>query len=93
MTSYIRPGITWPMITAIEFKPTVQYFLDIMPAKIDGYEAFADRNPIWKERTQRRRHLTAAEAVALGVPVQSARPGVPYDVRKLTRAMRLRLHG
>jgi NADH-quinone oxidoreductase subunit D len=83
MTSYIRPGgLAWDF--PAEFKPTVQYFLDLFPARIDEYEALLTDNPIWKERTMGVGRLNAVDAMALGVTGANLRAtGVPYDVRKL----------
>jgi NADH-quinone oxidoreductase subunit D len=83
MTSYIRPGgLAFDL--PIEFKPTVQYFLDVMPGRIDEYEALLTENPIWKERTVGVGALNAADAIALGVTGANLRAtGVPYDVRKV----------
>ncbi len=83
MTSYIRPGgLAWDLPR--EFKPTVQYFLNLFPKRIDEYEALLTDNPIWKERTVGVGKLSAADAVALGVTGANLRAtGVPYDVRKL----------
>lgn len=83
MTSYIRPGgLAYDLPT--EFKPAVQRFLDIMPPRIDEYEALLTANPIWLERTQGVGVITAAEAMALGMTGANLRAcGVPYDVRKL----------
>jgi NADH-quinone oxidoreductase subunit D len=82
MTSYIRPGgLAYDL--PVEFKPTVQAFLDIMPGRIDEYEALLTENPIWLDRTVDVGPLTAAEAMALGVTGANLRAtGVPYDVRK-----------
>ena len=82
MTSYIRPGgLAYDL--PVEFKPTVQRFLDVMPGHIDEYEALLTDNPIWKERTIGVGVLNAADAIALGAtgPILRA-AGVPYDVRR-----------
>ncbi len=83
MTSYIRPGgLAYDL--PVEFKPTVQYFLDAMPGRIDEYEALLTENPIWKDRTVGVGVLNAADAIALGVTGANLRAtGVPYDVRKV----------
>jgi len=82
MTSYIRPGgLAYDL--PVEFKPTVQHFLSLMPSRIDEYEALLTENPIWKERTVGVGILNAADALALGVTGANLRAaGVPYDVRK-----------
>jgi NADH-quinone oxidoreductase subunit D len=82
MTSYIRPGgLAYDL--PVEFKPTVQRFLDVMPGHIDEYEALLTENPIWKERTVGVGGLSPVDAIAFGVtgPVLRA-SGIPYDVRK-----------
>ncbi len=83
MTSYIRPGgLAYDL--PVEFKPTVQAFLDIMPSRIDEYEALLTDNPIWKNRTVGVGTLNGADAVALGVTGANLRAtGVPYDIRKV----------
>jgi NADH-quinone oxidoreductase subunit D len=83
MTSYIRPGgLAYDL--PVEFKPTVQHFLNLMPGRIDEYEALLTENPIWKERTVGVGVLNAEDAIALGVTGANLRAaGVPYDVRKV----------
>ena len=83
MTSYIRPGgLAFDL--PVEFKPTVQYFLNQMPGHIDEYEALLTENPIWKERTVGIGVLSAEDALALGLTGANLRAsGVPYDVRKV----------
>ena len=82
MTSYIRPGgLAYDL--PVEFKPTVQRFLDVMPGHIDEYEALLTENPIWKERTVGVGVLNGVDALALGVTGANLRAtGVPFDVRK-----------
>ncbi len=61
MTSYIRPGgLAYDLPD--EFKATVQAFLDLMPSRIDEYEALLTENPIWKNRTVGVGPLNAADA-------------------------------
>lgn len=83
MTSYIRPGgLAYDL--PVEFKATVQHFLNLMPSRIDEYEALLTENPIWKDRTVGVGILNAADAIALGVTGANLRAtGVPYDVRKV----------
>ena len=45
----------------------MQAFLDIMPARIDEYEALLTDNPIWNERTMGVGMLEAADALAFGI--------------------------
>ena len=58
-------------------------FADLMPARIDEYEAILDRQQIWLERTKGIGLLSAEDAVALGQsgPVLRA-SGVDWDLRK-----------
>ena len=57
-------------------------FADLMPARIDEYEAILDRQQIWLERTKGIGLLSAEDAVALGQsgPVLRA-SGVDWDLR------------
>jgi NADH-quinone oxidoreductase subunit D len=58
-------------------------FTDLMPARIDEYEAILDRQQIWLERTKGIGLLSAEDAIALGQsgPVLRA-SGVDWDLRK-----------
>jgi NADH-quinone oxidoreductase subunit D len=58
-------------------------FVDLMPARIDEYEAILDRQQIWLERTKGIGLLSAEDAIALGQsgPVLRA-SGVDWDLRK-----------
>ena len=58
-------------------------FVDLMPARIDEYEAILDRQQIWLERTKGIGLLSAEDAVALGQsgPVLRA-SGVDWDLRR-----------
>ncbi len=58
-------------------------FADLMPARIDEYEAILDRQQIWLERTKGIGLLSAEDAIALGQsgPVLRA-SGVDWDLRK-----------
>ncbi|MGH3090980.1 MAG: NADH-quinone oxidoreductase subunit D [Gaiellaceae bacterium] len=58
-------------------------FADLMPARIDEYEAILDRQQIWLERTKGIGLLSAEDALALGQsgPVLRA-SGVDWDLRK-----------
>ncbi|NWF80381.1 MAG: NADH dehydrogenase (quinone) subunit D [Chloroflexi bacterium] len=82
MTSYIRIGGLAYDLPA-DFLPTVDAFLQIMPARIDEYEALLTGNPLWLERTVGVGVIDGASAVALGLTGANLRAtGVPYDVRK-----------
>jgi len=82
MTSYFRIGGL-----ALEPPPgwldRVRWIVDMLPARIDEYEALLTRNRIWLMRTQGIGVISAADAIALGVSGPSLRAaGVDYDVRK-----------
>jgi len=59
-------------------------FVDLMPRRIDEYEALLDRQQIWLERTRGLGLLSAEDAIALGQtgPVLRA-SGVDWDLRKV----------
>ena len=82
MTSYFRIGgvsVEPPM----EFHESVQTFLNRMPEKIQQYENLLTGNPIWMGRLKGIGHLSAADAIALGVtgpPLRAS--GVDWDLRR-----------
>ncbi len=82
MTSYFRIGGL-----ALEPPPgwldRVRWIVDMLPSRIDEYEALLTRNRIWLMRTQGIGVISAEDAIALGVSGPSLRAaGVAYDVRK-----------
>jgi NADH-quinone oxidoreductase subunit D len=82
MTSYFRIGGL-----ALEPPPgwldCVRWIVDMLPSRIDEYEALLTRNRIWLMRTQGIGVISAEDAIALGVSGPSLRAaGVAYDVRK-----------
>ncbi len=82
MTSYFRVG-GLSLEPPIDFYAQVQAFLKMMPSKIDEYENLLSGNPIWIGRTKGVGHLTADEAIALGVtgpPLRAS--GVDWDLRR-----------
>jgi NADH-quinone oxidoreductase subunit D len=82
MTSYFRVG-GLSLDPPIDFYAQVQAFLKMMPSKIDEYENLLSGNPIWIGRTKGVGHLTAEEAIALGVtgpPLRAS--GVDWDLRR-----------
>jgi NADH-quinone oxidoreductase subunit D len=82
MTSYIRIGGLAYDLPA-DFLPTVDALLQIMPGRIDEYEALLTGNPLWLERTVGVGVVDAEAAVAFGLTGANLRAtGVPYDVRK-----------
>jgi len=82
MTSFIRPGGL-----AEDFEPewlaAVDHFLDVLPSRVDDYEALLTNNPLFKERTVGIGVLKAEDAIEMGVsgPILRA-SGVAHDLRK-----------
>jgi NADH-quinone oxidoreductase subunit D len=82
MTSYIRVGGLAYELPA-DFLPTVDALLQIMPGRIDEYEALLTGNPLWLERTVGVGVINAEDAIAFGMTGANLRAtGVPYDMRK-----------
>ena len=82
MTSYFRIG-GLALEPPLDFYQQVQNFLNIMPDRIQQYENLLTGNPIWMGRLKNIGHLTAAEAIALGVtgpPLRAS--GVDWDLRR-----------
>jgi NADH-quinone oxidoreductase subunit D len=80
--SYVRPGGV-ALDLPDEFFPTCQYFLDIMPAKIDEYEKMLTGNEIFQARTVGIGVLPPAKAVDFAVSGPCLRAsGVHYDLRR-----------
>ncbi|WP_263415633.1 NADH dehydrogenase (quinone) subunit D [Terriglobus albidus] len=82
MTSYFRIG-GLSMEPPIDFYDRVRNFLKIMPEKIAEYENLLTGNPIWMGRLKDVGHLSAADAIALGVtgpPLRAS--GVDWDLRR-----------
>jgi len=82
MTSYIRIGGV-----AVEppagWREPVKRFLDLMPARIDEYEALLTENPIWQGRLKGIGFLSADDLIALSTTGPGLRAaGVPFDNRK-----------
>jgi NADH-quinone oxidoreductase subunit D len=82
MTSYFRIGGL-----AVEPPPGwldhVQKFVDVFPSRLGEYEDLLTENKIWKARTVGVGHITAEDAIALGVSGPTLRAaGVNHDVRK-----------
>jgi NADH-quinone oxidoreductase subunit D len=82
MTSYIRiGGVALEMPQGLE--KTIRDFLKEFPSKIAEYEGLLQNNPIWISRLKGVGHLSAADAIALGVtgpPLRAS--GVDFDVRR-----------
>ncbi len=82
MSSYIRPGGVWRDVPE-EFEPAVRNFLEVMPRKLDDYEALLTDNPLWLDRTQGIGFLSAEDAIRLGCTGPVLRgSGVNWDIRK-----------
>ena len=82
MTSYIRIGGV-----AVEppagWREQVKRFLDIMPPRIDEYEALLTDNPIWQGRLKGIGYLSAEDLIALSTTGPGLRAaGVAFDNRK-----------
>ncbi len=82
MTSYFRIGGV-SMEPPLDFYKQVQDFLNIMPGRVQQYEDLLTGNPIWMGRLKGIGHLSAADAIALGVtgpPLRAS--GVDWDLRR-----------
>jgi NADH-quinone oxidoreductase subunit D len=82
MTSYFRIG-GLALEPPLDFYQQVKEFLDLMPEKIAEYENLLTGNPIWMNRLKGVGHLSAADAIALGVtgpPLRAS--GVDWDLRR-----------
>ncbi len=65
------------------FEQEVKAFCDILPAKIDEYEALLTGNRIWVNRTKGVGVLKAGDAIEMGVTGPVLRgSGVKWDIRK-----------
>jgi NADH-quinone oxidoreductase subunit D len=61
----------------------IRRFLDVMPGRIDEFEAILDQNPIWRERNSGIALLPLEDALTLGVTGPSLRAsGHTADLRK-----------
>ncbi len=82
MASYFRPGGLWRDLPP-GFEEAVREVLQVMPGRIDEYEALLDKNPIWLERTKNIGFVSAQDALAWGMSGPSLRgSGVDWDIRK-----------
>src|SRR5579883_1603762 len=80
--SYIRPGGV-ALDLPEEFVAACRYFTDIMPAKIDEYEALLTNNEIFRIRTEGVGLLPPDKALDYAVSGPSLRAsGIEYDVRR-----------
>ncbi len=80
--SYVRPGGV-ALDLPEEFIPACRYFVDVMPSKIDEYEALLTGNEIFRARTIGVGTISAQHAVDYGLSGPSLRAsGVHYDLRR-----------
>jgi NADH-quinone oxidoreductase subunit D len=82
MTSYIRIG-GLSMEPPLDFLDRVQAFIRSFPQKIDEYTNLLSGNAIFRNRLQGVGHLSAEDAIALGVtgpPLRAS--GVDFDLRR-----------
>lgn len=82
MTSYIRIG-GLSMEPPLDFLERVQGFIKTFPEKIDEYSNLLTGNPIFRNRLKGVGHLSAENAIALGVtgpPMRAS--GVDFDLRR-----------
>ncbi|HEY6849184.1 MAG TPA: NADH dehydrogenase (quinone) subunit D, partial [Terracidiphilus sp.] len=82
MTSYIRIG-GLSMEPPLDFLDRVQAFIRSFPEKIDEYTNLLSGNAIFRNRLQGVGHLSAEDAIALGVtgpPLRAS--GVDFDLRR-----------
>jgi NADH-quinone oxidoreductase subunit D len=82
MTSFTRVGgVAWDLPEG--WTDQVQRFIDVMPKRIDNFEAMLTDNPIWRQRLEGVGVLTREEAIETGVTGPMLRAsGVDYDVRR-----------
>jgi NADH-quinone oxidoreductase subunit D len=82
MTTFIRPGGLWRDVPA-EFESTVRHILQIMPRRVDEYEALLTKNPLLLDRTVHIGILSKETALSYGVTGPMLRAsGVEWDLRK-----------
>lgn len=82
MTSYFRVGgLAYDLPN--DFLPTVNALLEVMPSRIDEYEALLTNNIIWQERTMGIGVIDSAAAIQYGLTGPGLRAtGVAWDLRK-----------
>ena len=82
MTSYFRVG-GLSMEPPLDYLHRIQAFIKTFPEKIDEYTNLLTGNPIFVNRLKGVGHLSAADAVALGVtgpPLRAS--GIDFDLRR-----------
>jgi NADH-quinone oxidoreductase subunit D len=82
MTSFTRVGgVAWDLPEG--WLEQLQRFIDVMPARIDDFEAMLSDNPIWHQRLKGVGVLSRQDAIEAGVTGPMLRAsGIDYDVRK-----------
>ena len=82
MTSYFRIG-GLALDPPLGFFDSVRKFLDIFSDRVDEYESLLTGNRIFIDRLKGVAHITAEDAIALGVTGPSLRAsGVDWDLRR-----------
>jgi NADH-quinone oxidoreductase subunit D len=82
MTSYFRVG-GLALEPPLDLFDWIQKLVTILPEKIDEYQNLLTGNPIWMGRLKGVGHLSAEDAIALGVtgpPLRAS--GVDWDLRR-----------
>jgi NADH-quinone oxidoreductase subunit D len=83
MTSYIRIG-GLALEPPAGWREPVKRFLEMMPPRVDEYEALLTKNRIWKGRLQGVGYLSPDDLIGLSTTGPGLRAaGVAYDNRKL----------
>ena len=83
MTSYIRIG-GLALEPPAGWREPVKRFLEMMPTRVDEYEALLTENHIWKGRLQGVGYLSPDDLIAMSTTGPGLRAaGVAYDNRKL----------
>lgn len=83
MTSYIRIGGVAVQPPA-GWRDMVTRFLDMMPARIDEYEALLTENPIWQGRLKGVGYLSPEKLISWSTTGPGLRAaGIPFDNRKM----------
>ncbi len=82
MTSYFRVGgLAYDLPAG--FLPAVKGIIDMMPGRIDEYEALLTNNVIWQERTMGIGAIDSAAAIQYGYTGPGLRAtGIDWDLRK-----------
>jgi len=80
--SYFRVG-GLAMEVPLGFFDRVKQFADRFPERIDEYENLLTGNPIWTRRTKGVAHISAEDALAIGLTGPALRAsGVDFDLRR-----------